>query len=354
MASLVLDPYVLAAPSLAEGPEALRRYVASVVAWSELSGEPWVAVLKSGDVESALFDAGCYPATHAVTALCAQFGLDEVTPEDVGNALSRLLQSAGVCEDLCGVSDVLIDPLVLAPDVPAVRVAGAVGEGRHAPAVREATRRLVGLHALLTRCAPVYVRDHELASHDRFCAGMGVVVEGTAVIIDRGAGCVLPQLPDPFVLPSTRVLMREGRDDALRALDPVNLWMPGDSAEALRAAIRVEVLRQDLAVAWNDTDRFSIGRKFVASLPPSNFDRQPARIRKALLSCAETLLGRNDRATHALREGGGGNAPQRLRGVDKAWRRDIDHEFHLYYWELPGRRYEFSAVVSHNDYYIPS
>jgi hypothetical protein len=51
--------------------------------------------------------------------------------------------------------------------------------------------------------------------------------------------------------------------------------------------------------------------------------------------------------------GKGGNEPQQKRGQDKAWRRDIDYEYHLHYWECDDGSVEFASVVTHNDFSIP-
>ena len=59
----------------------------------------------------------------------------------------------------------------------------------------------------------------------------------------------------------------------------------------------------------------------------------------------------NNNATHWIRTSTGGNASQLKRGNDAAWRRDIDHEYHLHYWiTIDG--FEFSVVVHHNDFSI--
>ena len=60
-------------------------------------------------------------------------------------------------------------------------------------------------------------------------------------------------------------------------------------------------------------------------------------------------------ATHALREGQGGGSPQRRRSTDgaTAWRRDVDYEYHLHYWECPGGIVELASMGPHNDFSIP-
>ena len=67
----------------------------------------------------------------------------------------------------------------------------------------------------------------------------------------------------------------------------------------------------------------------------------------------ETIRGQNLPGVHALRTSPGGNATQRLRGTDKAQRRDIDQEFHLHYWECANGTIELASVVHHNDFSIP-
>ena len=70
---------------------------------------------------------------------------------------------------------------------------------------------------------------------------------------------------------------------------------------------------------------------------------------------AETIEHRQMADTHALRHGLGANDAQRVRASDgaKAWRRDIDREYHLHYWELGEGMVEFASVGPHNDFTIP-
>ena len=74
---------------------------------------------------------------------------------------------------------------------------------------------------------------------------------------------------------------------------------------------------------------------------------------KVLRSIIDTLEGLNMRATHRLRTGQGANDPQRTRGLDNAWRRDIDYEYHLHYWQCEDGNIELGSVVVHKDMTIP-
>ena len=57
-------------------------------------------------------------------------------------------------------------------------------------------------------------------------------------------------------------------------------------------------------------------------------------------------------ATHALRSGAGGGNRQRMRGKDSAWRRDVDYEYHLHYWECEAGNVELANLVVHNEFSI--
>ena len=74
-----------------------------------------------------------------------------------------------------------------------------------------------------------------------------------------------------------------------------------------------------------------------------------------LSAISETILNINMRDTHWLRRGAGGNEQQLYRNSDnaKAWRRDIDHEFHLHYWATSDHHIEFASIVVHNNMSIP-
>lgn len=354
MAALVLDPYLLAVPAVAEGREVAEQYVASIVDWSMLTGEPWVAVQTPRDTVTALCEAGCYPMTDAVTSLCRAHGLDQFSPEDVADALARLLQSSAVYEDASRVTDVLVDPCTLVPAKPDPRRQGSKpSDGRNSAAIHAATQKLFAMHALLLNVSPEWAVNRHAVTLDPFCNGQGVEVSGTFTIIERDEGCVLPDVPDPYALPPTRVLAREGRDAALRALDPVTLWTEVATTEAREAAIQIAAMRRDPRRSWTNAPTFRLGCEFNKSLTKYNFHNDPKSASILIQACVETVLDINLKDCHHLREGDGGNEPQRSRGVDKAWRRWISDDFRLHYWKSPGGFIEFANVVIEQESYIP-
>jgi len=100
---------------------------------------------------------------------------------------------------------------------------------------------------------------------------------------------------------------------------------------------------------------WSFNRKFLETVKKLGFDKENKKIEILLRSCAETILEENLKDTHHLRTGKSGNSSQRERKKDKAkaWRRDIDYEYHLHYWKTLDNKIEFASVVTHNDMKIP-
>jgi hypothetical protein len=95
----------------------------------------------------------------------------------------------------------------------------------------------------------------------------------------------------------------------------------------------------------------SLGKEFIPSAQRLGFMHEPAKILKLIRVCVDLSFGKNLSDSHWLRAGMGPNEPQRKRGDWRAWRHDIDYEFHLHYWRN-GDRVEIANVVVHNDFKI--
>ena len=122
---------------------------------------------------------------------------------------------------------------------------------------------------------------------------------------------------------------------------------------AIRIALYKSRLNHGNGPEWNDISGLRIGHRFhetVKELCTNQASSFPARVLRAI---TETLDEVNLSSVHALRTGTGGGDPQRMRGRDKAMRRDINHEFHLHYWQCNDGSVEIASVVTHNDFSIP-
>ena len=144
--------------------------------------------------------------------------------------------------------------------------------------------------------------------------------------------------------------------DVLRGIDEADLLAEAADDAGVELAIRIAVLKHRVATEgdadWS-VEVPAIGREFRLTCLQCCTEQGRALAGRILQSVVESVGNEKLRQVHKLRTGEGGNNPQQRRGRDRAQRRDIDHEFHLHYWECEGGRIELASVVHHNDFSIP-
>jgi hypothetical protein len=145
-------------------------------------------------------------------------------------------------------------------------------------------------------------------------------------------------------------------DSLYDRLDEGLLWLEVSNNEHASGTIRFAYLKDCLLrgekIHWDAVPMVILGSKFLNTAEQQGFLSDQSKARSLLSSMVDILFKRQLNRTHPLRIGRGPEEPQRQRGVDKAWRMDISHEYHLHYWELPNRRFEFANIVTHNNYDI--
>ena len=125
----------------------------------------------------------------------------------------------------------------------------------------------------------------------------------------------------------------------------------------VKLSIQIALFKYDISqgnvVSWENVSVLSIGHEFIQTSRNCCADQGASLAPRILRAIIETIKSNNMPAIHALRTGSGANDPQRMRGTDKAQRRDIDREYHLHYWECDNGTIELSSIVHHNDFSIP-
>ena len=122
---------------------------------------------------------------------------------------------------------------------------------------------------------------------------------------------------------------------------------------AIRIALYKRQLQSNIEPDWTNLNIPIVGAEFRERVQTCCRDQSATLPERILRSIVETVVDENTTDVHALRIGKGGNCPQKMRGNDKAQRRDIDREFHLHYWERSDGKIELASVVYHNDFEIP-
>lgn len=100
-----------------------------------------------------------------------------------------------------------------------------------------------------------------------------------------------------------------------------------------------------------DNHNFVIQDSFIESISNYNFNIIKTRSLSVLRALEELILKLKLDETHWLRENKGPNSNQITDGNYKGWRKDIDYEFHLHYWQY-NDELKFANIVPHNFFSI--
>ncbi len=143
----------------------------------------------------------------------------------------------------------------------------------------------------------------------------------------------------------------------INCLDESAILAKASDDHGIELAIRIALFKHDLMTDnppdWSEVsppDIESHFRELCQKICADGGSNVPGKILRAIV---KTVKGIDLSATHALRKSRGANSPQRKRCSYKAWRRDIDRELHIHYWECPNGAVKLASVVYHDDFSIP-
>lgn len=345
MRSVTIDPGVLAVPLGDCGVDDVYKYIDTILDWKKLLNEPWVAIYMSERASECLLEDGLYPLRDQLRSLFSDHGVVEYDVNTVAKVVDRLLQLTPSFETYFGLKDVLSEQFETDPDI----IQLSMHEGLQSDLARCVTlisvlrkhcKQTPSNHSLILRDAPkqvikVRAQIHEL-EHER----------------DDITG--LPIHPDFF---EGDILVCDDFRGLIDCLDESAILTGATDNHGIELAIRISIykkqIRANLDPDWNNLCAPIIGEGFRAKAQRCCADQPDSLPHKILRAINEVIDHENMTAVHALRTSSGGNSSQRMRGSDKAQRRDIDREFHLHYWECDDGTIELASVVYHNDFTIP-
>ena len=345
MLDVTIDAGVIAVPSPVLSDDVVHNYVDTLLDWNKLLDESWIAIHISGGAPEALLADGLYPMRNQLTTLFGDHGIFEYDVNTVARFADRLLALTPSFETYYRVKDVLAEPLETDPDILTLTA--------HE-----------GLQSNLTRCViliailRMYCRQ-PLAGHSVILrAAPGSIVRVRAQIYEiEHERDDLPQLPSPPEYFEGDVLVCDDFKGLVRCLDEDAMLMEACDSPGVELVIKIALFKASLArgqePGWSDAETPVIGSSFRQTCQECCRDQGGRLSPRILRAIVETMESQNMAAVHALRTGRGGDDPQRMRGSDKAQRRDIDYEFHLHYWECSNGSVELASVVHHNNFSIP-
>lgn len=345
-ASVTIDAGVLAVPLEDGTAQDAYRYVDTILDWSRLLDEPWVAIYMSERASEALIQDGLYPLREQLTQLFTNNGIDRYTVNDVATVVNRLLQRTPTFETYFRVREVLDENLTTVPDILQLCSGSRL---------KSDLARCVVLIAILRQHCQEPIQDHSLIlrrAPDRIIRVRALIHE-----LEHQRDDLRP-LPTPPEYFEGDVLVCDDFRGFVECLDEAAILRKSNDDIGVGTAIRIAVYKYRLesgaSPQWDDVPNYRIGRAFRSSLQQINLTQQLAS--KLLRAIVETLEQTNMAATHWLRTGPGGDDPQLVREKDgaKAWRRDIDREHHLHYWACDNGIVEIASVnFPHDDFTIP-
>jgi hypothetical protein len=343
MHHLYLDPLLFACPAPSEGQDGFDSFLQGILLLRDLRESGWSQLFISATTCDVLCEAHRYPLNNDLHVAITTFGSPEVREEiqarDVIEIIHGLLQKVPTLENYLGITTLLVDEFSTSPNINL--------DSRPQP-LRDGFINLLILCAL-DKCLKSQPGEKQISLSRGIDQSTGRLSIQTRIVDVEGA----TPLPLPYPADTTCWLC-ESWDDLNSCLDSEELWMSEPIGAVQRQAVITSVSREANRQEGSSGNplRWWFGNEFLLSAQAFGFLCDTTKTRLILRACVETILRINLRATHALRTGKGGNNPQRMRGRDKACRRDIDKEFHLHYWETPSG-IEFASVVVHNDCTIP-
>jgi hypothetical protein len=345
--SVTIDTAVFAPPPLGSAEEDVYSFVATLLEWRNAMNDGRLDVYTSVHAPEILGDCDLYPIRPRLKELLRQAAVFEYDANTVAVLAETILNRSAKIEDLLGISDILVDDLTIDPDCFASHSPAALrDEAQRCAAVVSIASRYLDEPSL--RCHAIAIRATDVGAALRI---RGIILEIAHSRDDLGG---LPMAPAYFE-GSTFVCSSFHR--LLMTLDEVGILRWAKTAVHVATAVKVGVYKKFVSsgnvLPWEELPAFEIGHEFFGSLQTHHVAADSDLAEKLFRAIVETICHENLGATHALRKGRGANDPQRMRGEDAAWRRDVDYEYHLHYWECAKGTVELALVVVHNDFSIP-
>ena len=344
--SVTIDAGVLAVPVVGCTKDDIFKYVDTLLDWSKLLDEPWVAIYMSERASVCLFYDKLYPLREQLQQIFKTHGIVEYDVNTVARIVDRLLDITPSFEVHYRLRDVLSEHLETEPDV--------IKLTPH-DELQSDLSRCITLIAILRKHCSQPLGGHLLILRD---APKQVIHVKAHIYVIEHCRDDIPALQCPPELFEGDVLVCDDFRSLIDCLDETAMLVGASDDLGIELAIRIALFKKTFAQSdsldWNRVVVPAIGSRFRESCQrvcDAQGDSVPPKI---LRSIVETVKGLNLPAVHALRTGPSGNDPQKKRGRDKAQRRDIDNELHLHYWECADRTVELAKVVYHNDFSIPS
>ena len=346
MPSVTIDTCVLAAPPLTSTRDEVFNYLDNLLDWKILLKEPWIDIYMSEHAAEAMISANVYPLRDHLKLLFSSKGIQEYDANTVALLAGELLKKTPGLETHFKIKDVLQDDVQTLPDLLSIHTG---------PELSSELARVIVIIAILRSCCRNPVLDHSLIINPWIGS---TTVKVTAQIFEietsREDLEEFPQPPEYFM---GEILTCQNFREFVQNLSEISIWEAAQDEIGLILATKLAVFKhrllRNIEPKWDSIKGFRFGNEFYNRMRDCERGGNLGLVIRTLDSIVETIERLNLSKVHEKRTGKGGNNPQELRGEDKAWRRDIDHVYHLHYWERKDGTIEFASVGPHDMFDIP-
>ncbi len=344
MASITLDPRLLAPPETSASAETFRAYVERLLEWSAFAKEKGSTVTISRHAQQRLMDDNAYPLASELRNCLQSKGIIEYDLKTLKDFCEGFFRYEPCFQDFVAVKDVYHDKPVFSPnipEIPSLKNSSMEAEENLATLVVlnhcQCSTSNIGF-ALQASVGTTQVSGHfELhdIEHTRDdLTSLGVLPKSVA-----GNVTVCSNLSDYVSSCNWGELFQTSNEDSMRLF--------------IKLAIFGSRISRGIDVDWMDLPRIRIGAEFLSRAQGVG-QLKSGLASNILEAIVDAYEGINEKLTHPIRTGAGGGAPQKTSGTFGAWRRDVASDVHLHYWKGAGGIIELSWISHpHDDFHIP-
>lgn len=346
MASVTIDTCVLAAPPDSSTRDEVMSYVENLLDWKLLLKEPWIAIFMSERAAEAMLDANVYPLRDQLKLLFSKKGIQEYDVNTVASLVDELLKKTPGLETYFGINDVLHENLSTLPDLLSLHTG---------PELASELARVIVIIAILRTCCRKPVLDHSLIIKP-WNGSLSVKIKTQIVEIETSRNDIegFQHTPEYF---EGEILTCQNFREFVLNIDETSVWEAAKDEIGLILATKLAVFKhrimRNLEPEWDSITGFTFGKQFYSRMRECERGGCLGLVERTIDAIIDTIDELKLSQVHIKRTGKGGNNPQETRGQDKAWRRNINDEYRLHYWECNDGTLEFASVGPHNMFDIP-
>ena len=345
MTNIFVDPFLFACPRLDEGEEIFQAYISDLLEWKDLNDCKWANIFILRETHTILAEQNNYPLWDDLKRFIRKYEIDYIQPDAIVTLVNSFLDKFAHIESSLEIVDILPDKIITEP-TDHLRNRTQIYSDIYC-------KTLIYMSLKTQLCNEKNTEQLIITTGIEKNTNLKIIAELNFIEFENEAEnnmkitCPL-QIREEFT-------GSKNYEGLLLAINPILMWMNSDNNQSYIMSIIINnfILNQDLDLRIRLTDlaNFELCKGFIPSVKGHGFNHIEEKIKALLRSISELILGINFHKSHALRMGRGGNDPQIEVNNYKAWRRDIDYDYHLHYWTHRDK-FKLSCIVLHNDFSI--